>query len=36
VHEYVALDLERVMEALDRLAPIEEFVRIVAGIEAGS
>ena len=37
VHEYVALDLERVIEALDRLDPVEDFVRIVAGIveEAG-
>ena len=37
VHEYVALDLERVVEALDRLDPVEEFVRTVAGIveEAG-
>jgi uncharacterized protein YutE (UPF0331/DUF86 family) len=38
VHEYVALDLERVVEALDRLDPVEDFVRIVARIveEAGS
>jgi uncharacterized protein YutE (UPF0331/DUF86 family) len=34
VHEYVALEMERVMEALDRLQPIEEFVRIVSQIES--
>lgn len=33
VHEYVALDLDRVVEALDDLDPIEEFCRIVAGLE---
>ena len=33
VHEYVALDLRRVVEALDRLQPIEEFCAIVAVIE---
>lgn len=32
VHEYVGLDMERVVEALDRLAPIEEFMRIVADV----
>lgn len=31
VHGYVALDLERAVEAMDRLEPIERFVRIVAG-----
>ncbi|HEX9895607.1 MAG TPA: HepT-like ribonuclease domain-containing protein [Gemmatimonadales bacterium] len=36
VHEYVALDLDRVIEALDRLAPIEQFLGIVrAGLAAG-
>lgn len=29
VHEYVALDLNRVIEALDELEPIEEFFEIV-------
>ncbi len=29
VHEYVALDLERVLEALDELAPIERFLEAV-------
>lgn len=29
VHEYVALDLDRVIEALDHLAPIERFLEIV-------
>jgi uncharacterized protein YutE (UPF0331/DUF86 family) len=34
VHEYVALDMRRVIEALGRLAPIRTFVEIVARIEA--
>lgn len=34
VHEYVALDPERVLEALDELDPIDRFVEIVAGMEA--
>lgn len=29
VHEYVALDLDRVMDALDGLDPIERFLEIV-------
>jgi uncharacterized protein YutE (UPF0331/DUF86 family) len=29
VHEYVALDFDRVIEALDRLEPIESFLDIV-------
>ena len=29
VHEYVALDLDRVIEALDDLEPVEEFFEIV-------
>ena len=34
VHDYVALNLDRVMEALDRLEPIERFMRIVrSGLE---
>lgn len=34
VHEYVLLDMERVIEALDRLEPIERFVEIVCRIES--
>jgi hypothetical protein len=34
VHEYVALDLRRVVEALDRLEPVERFLEIVRSIEA--
>jgi len=29
IHEYVALDLERVVEALGRLGPIRRFLQIV-------
>lgn len=29
VHEYVALDLQRAVEALDQLAPVERFLEIV-------
>jgi uncharacterized protein YutE (UPF0331/DUF86 family) len=29
VHEYVALDMQRVVEALDELEPIEHFLQIV-------
>ncbi len=36
VHEYVALDLDRVVEALHRLDPIDQFVTIVAALERGS
>jgi uncharacterized protein YutE (UPF0331/DUF86 family) len=32
VPEYVGLDMDRVVEALDRLAPVEEFMRIVADV----
>lgn len=32
VHDYVALDMHRVVEALDRLDPVERFLQIVAGI----
>ena len=32
IHEYVALDMRRVVEALDRLDPIEQFVEIVRQI----
>lgn len=34
IHEYVALDLRRVVEALDRLEPVERFVRIVGSIQS--
>jgi uncharacterized protein YutE (UPF0331/DUF86 family) len=34
-HEYVALDLDRVVEALDRMRPIEEFFDIVRRLESG-
>jgi uncharacterized protein YutE (UPF0331/DUF86 family) len=33
VHDYVGLDMDRVLEALDRLEPIERFERIVQEIE---
>lgn len=33
VHEYVTLDLRRVLDALDRLDPIEQFLDVVIGIE---
>ncbi len=36
VHEYVALDLDRVMDALDDLEPIEQFLGIVAEIVRGN
>ena len=38
IHEYVALDMDRVVAALDELAPVERFLTIVRGIaeaEAG-
>ena len=34
VHEYVSLDYERVIEALDSLAPVEEFAQIVTNLLA--
>ena len=34
IHEYVALDMERVIEALDGLAPVERFAEVVAEIES--
>jgi len=34
VHEYVALDLARAVDALRNLEPIEQFVTIVAALEA--
>ena len=36
IHDYVALDMNRVMEALTHLEPIEQFVEIVAQMEAGN
>ena len=33
IHEYVALDMDRVVDALDRLDPIDRFANIVATIE---
>jgi len=36
VHEHVALDLGRVIRALDELDDVREFARIVAGMERGS
>ncbi|HEX6088181.1 MAG TPA: DUF86 domain-containing protein [Thermoanaerobaculia bacterium] len=36
VHEYVALDMRRVVEALDGLAPVEEFANVVSAIERDS
>jgi uncharacterized protein YutE (UPF0331/DUF86 family) len=35
VHEYVDFDLDRAVEALDRLGPVERFLEIVAAGEAG-
>ena len=34
IHEYVALDMTRVIEAVDRLEPVGRFLAIVARIEA--
>jgi uncharacterized protein YutE (UPF0331/DUF86 family) len=36
IHEYVALDLERVVEALDRLEPVAEFAERMRRIAAES
>lgn len=33
IHEYVTLDLERAVEALDRLEPVERFLAAVREIE---
>ena len=35
IHEYVALDLQRAVEAMDGLAPVEQFLEIVRAGEAG-
>jgi uncharacterized protein YutE (UPF0331/DUF86 family) len=34
IHEYVALDLDRVIEALDDLAPVEAFLRVARELVA--
>jgi uncharacterized protein YutE (UPF0331/DUF86 family) len=34
IHDYAALDLARVIEALDRLSPVRKFVEIVARSES--
>lgn len=36
VHEYVTLDFNKVVEALNRLEPIEDFVKIVRRMAADS
>ena len=36
VHEYIALDLDRVIEALDGLDPIARFAALVGDAEAGA
>ena len=36
VLEYVSLDLDRVIAAVHRLKPIEQFIEIVSGLEAAS
>jgi uncharacterized protein YutE (UPF0331/DUF86 family) len=36
IHEYVALDLARVVEAMRRLDPIDRFIAIVSDIERSS
>ena len=36
IHEYVSLDFNRVLEALDRLAPIEQFAAAVGALERKS
>jgi len=35
IHEYVALDLQRAIDALDRLEPVEQFLEIVRALEEG-
>ncbi len=35
VHEYVALDLRRVVDALDNLDPVERFLEVVRALESG-
>lgn len=36
VHEYVELDMQRVMDALERLEPVERFLEAVRKIESSS
>ena len=36
IHDYIGLDLNRVVEALDRLAPVESFYAVVHGIAGES
>ncbi len=35
IHEYVSLDFRRVLDALDRLEPVEQFAEAVRRIESG-
>ena len=35
IHKYVALDLARAVEALERLEPIEQFLSVVRDLEEG-
>jgi len=35
IHEYVALDLQRAVEALDELQAVERFLEIVRSVEGG-
>lgn len=34
IHDYVGIDMDRVVRALDELQPVRALIRIVAGIEA--
>jgi len=36
IHEYVALDPSRVIEAMDEMGDIEQFIAIVAEVESGT
>ena len=36
VHEYVRVDMQRVVEALGELEPIEQFLEIVRSMESGA
>lgn len=36
VHQYVSLDLDRVVAAVRQLQPIERFIEIVSDLEAAS
>jgi uncharacterized protein YutE (UPF0331/DUF86 family) len=33
IHEYVALDMQRVVDALENLEPVEQFIEVVRQIE---